>query len=75
MDGFVVRPCSAQLPLSRSVGWPVISPHWAASDGPIAAAMNEKPKAVFSHTPKQADWGPTENFGGDLSAEARGQRG
>jgi dihydrofolate reductase len=31
--------------------------------------MNEKPKAVFSHTLKEAGWGPVEIFGGDLSAE------
>jgi dihydrofolate reductase len=46
-----------------------MGPHWAASEGPIATAMNEKPKAVFSHTLQQADWGPAEIFGGDLSAE------
>lgn len=45
----------------------VMGPHWAASDGPIASAMNGKPKAVFSHTLQQADWGPAEVFGGDLS--------
>src|SRR4051795_5661716 len=28
----------------------IMGPHWAASKGPIATAMNEKPKAVFSHT-------------------------
>jgi hypothetical protein len=28
----------------------IMGPHWAASEGPIATAMNEKPKAVFSHT-------------------------
>jgi dihydrofolate reductase len=44
-----------------------MGPHWAASEGPIASAMNEKPKAVFSHTLKQADWGPVEIFGGDLA--------
>ena len=44
----------------------IMVPHWAASDGPIAAAMNEKPKAVFSHTLKTAGWGPAEIFG-DLS--------
>ena len=37
-----------------------MGPHWAASEGPIATAMNEKPKAVFSHTLKDADWGPAE---------------
>jgi len=30
--------------------------------------MNEKPKAVFSHTLRKAEWGPAEIFGGDLSA-------
>jgi dihydrofolate reductase len=29
--------------------------------------MNEKPKAVFSHTLKKADWGPAEIFG-DVAA-------
>jgi dihydrofolate reductase len=46
----------------------IMGPHWAASEGPIATAMNEKPKAVFSHTLKRAAWGPAEIFGGDLSA-------
>ena len=46
----------------------IMGPHWAASDGPIAAAMNEKPKAVFSHTLETVEWGPAEIFGGDLSA-------
>src|SRR5918998_388808 len=48
----------------------IMGPHWAASEGPIATAMNEKPKAVFSHTLKKAEWGPVEIFGGgDLGAE------
>ena len=47
----------------------IMGPHWAASEGPIADAMNEKPKAVFSRTLKNAQWGPAEIFGGDLSAE------
>src|SRR5690349_24993194 len=38
----------------------IMGPHWAASDGPIAKAMNEKPKAVFSRTLHHADWGPVE---------------
>jgi dihydrofolate reductase len=46
-----------------------MGPHWAASEGPIATAMNEKPKAVFSRTLEKAEWGPAEIFGGDLSAE------
>ena len=45
----------------------IMGPHWAASEGPIATAMNEKPKAVFSRTLQTADWGPAEIFGGDLS--------
>jgi dihydrofolate reductase len=31
--------------------------------------MNEKPKAVFSHTLENAEWGPVEIFGGDLGAD------
>ncbi len=46
----------------------IMGPHWAASEGPIAAAMNEKPKAVFSRTLEKAQWGPAEIFGGDLTA-------
>src|SRR5215210_3962358 len=38
----------------------IMGPHWAASAGPIAIAMNEKPKAVFSHTLEKAEWGPAE---------------
>jgi dihydrofolate reductase len=45
----------------------IMGPHWAASEGPIATAMNDKPKAVFSHTLEKAEWGPVEIFGGDLS--------
>jgi len=45
----------------------IMGPHWAASEGPIATAMNEKPKAVFSRTLKDATWGPAEIFG-DVSA-------
>jgi hypothetical protein len=43
----------------------IMGPHWAASDGPIATAMNDKPKAVFSRTLEKAEWGPVEIFGGD----------
>ena len=49
----------------------IMGPHWAASEGPIATAMNEKPKAVFSNTLEKADWGPVEIFGGP----GRGDRG
>lgn len=45
----------------------IMGPYWAASEGPIATAMNEKPKAVFSRTLESAEWGPAEIFGGDLS--------
>ena len=47
----------------------IMGPHWAASEGPIATAMNEKPKAVFSRTLQNAEWGPVEIFGGDLRTE------
>src|SRR5947207_12644675 len=46
----------------------IMGPLWAASEGPIATAMNEKPKAVFSRTLKKAEWGPVEIFGEDLGA-------
>ena len=46
----------------------IMGPHWAASDGPIATAMNSKPKAVFSRSLEKADWGPAEIFGEDLAA-------
>ena len=45
----------------------IMGPHWAASEGPIATAMNDKPKAVFSHTLEKAEWGPAEIFA-DVSA-------
>jgi dihydrofolate reductase len=45
-----------------------MGPHWSASEGPIATAMNDRLKAVFSHTLEKAEWGPAEIFGGDLSA-------
>ena len=41
----------------------IMGPHWAASEGPIASAMNEKPKAVFSRTLETTEWGPAEVFG------------
>jgi dihydrofolate reductase len=41
----------------------IMGPHWTASEGPIASAMNEKPKAVFSRTLETATWGPAEIFG------------
>src|SRR3712207_615582 len=46
----------------------IMGPYWAASEGPIATAMNEKPKAVFSRTLAKAEWGPVEIFGGELDA-------
>ena len=53
----------------------IMGPHWAASEGPIATAMNEKPKAVFSHTLENAEWEPVEIFGGDLGAEIADLKG
>ena len=46
----------------------IMGPHWATSEGPIATAMSEKPKAVFSHTLQTAEREPVEIFGGDVSA-------
>ena len=40
----------------------IMGPHWLASEGPVASAMNEKPKAVFSRTLERTDWGPVEIF-------------
>jgi dihydrofolate reductase len=48
----------------------IMGPHWAASDGPVAAAMNAKPKAVFSRTLTTADWGPVEIFSDPAAAIA-----
>src|SRR5919107_6237744 len=45
----------------------IMGPAWTASEGPIATAMNDKPKAVFSRSLEQAEWGPVETFG-DVSA-------
>src|SRR4051795_10872475 len=53
----------------------IMGPHWAASEGPIATAMNEKPKAVFSRTLAKAEWGPAEIFGGNLGAEIADLKG
>ena len=47
----------------------IMGSYWAASVGPIATAMNDKPKAVFSHTLMNAGWGPAEILSGELSAE------
>jgi dihydrofolate reductase len=41
----------------------IMGPHWTASEGPIATAMNDKPKAVLCHTLEKAEWGPVEVFG------------
>src|SRR3954469_11877111 len=47
----------------------IMGPHWAASTGPIATAMNGKPTGVFFHTLEKAEWVPVEIFGRDLRAE------
>src|SRR6476660_491505 len=52
----------------------IMGPHWAASEGPIATAMNEKPKAVFSHTLEKAQWGPVEIFAGDRARRSQTSR-
>jgi hypothetical protein len=36
----------------------IMGPHAAASKGPIAVAMNERPRAVFSQIQKSARRGP-----------------
>lgn len=41
----------------------IMGPHWTSTEGSIATAMNEKPKAVFSRTLEMAGWGPAEIFG------------
>ena len=48
----------------------IMGPHWTASEGSIATAMNEKPKAVFSNSLEKADWGPVEVFGDPTAAIA-----
>src|SRR4051795_7205948 len=57
----------------------IMGPHWTASEGPIATSMNEKPKAVFSRTLENADWGPAEIFddvgAGIAELEARDDEG
>ena len=42
---------------------------WPGSDGPIAAAMNEIPKVVFSRTLTTADWPESTIASGPLSEE------
>jgi len=46
-----------------------MNPHWQASSGPIADAMNDIPKAVFSSTLQDADWPETTIYRGELQAE------
>jgi dihydrofolate reductase len=48
----------------------IMGPHWQASEGPIATSMNDKPKAVFSRTLENADWGPAEIFADPTTAIA-----
>ena len=52
----------------------IMGPYWASSQGPVATAMNEKPKAVFSRTLDNPQWGPAEILGGDLSAAIADQK-
>ena len=52
-----MKPVSMRWGAAATRSWRL---HWLASEGPIATSMNEKPKAVFSRTLKNADWGPAE---------------
>ena len=45
-------------------GW---ATYWPAASGPIARAMNEIPKVVFSNSLTSADWDKTEIAAGDLT--------
>jgi len=45
-------------------GW---AGYWPSAPGPLAAAMNEIPKVVFSNSLTSADWGETEIAAGDLA--------
>ena len=53
----------------------IMGPHWAASEGPVADAMNGKPKAVFSRTLERTTWGPAEVFADPVAgiAELKGR--
>src|SRR4051794_32203475 len=57
------RPASMRWGAAATRPWGRTGRH---REGPIATAMNEKPKAVFSRTLEKAEWGPAEIFGGDL---------
>ena len=52
----------------------IMGPHWAASEGPIATAMNEKPKAVFSHTLEKADGDRPRSSAGTWAQRSRNSR-
>lgn len=45
-------------------GW---ATYWPGASGPIAKAMNEIPKVVFSNSLTSADWGETAIASGDLA--------
>src|SRR3954447_3726202 len=64
-------PRSWQTPASRAISPPCTRTTRAsrAARWTSTSSLNEKPKAVFSHTLKKAEWGPAEIFGGDLGAE------
>jgi dihydrofolate reductase len=46
-------------------GW---AGYWPGASGPLAKAMNEIPKVVFSNSLASADWGETTVASGDLAA-------
>src|SRR3954454_22415580 len=64
-------PRSWQTPASREISPPCTRTTRAsrAARWTSTSSLNEKPKAVLSHTLKKAEWGPAEIFGGDLGAE------
>jgi dihydrofolate reductase len=45
-------------------GW---ATYWPGASGPIAKAMNEIPKVVFSNSLTSTDWGETDIAAGDLT--------
>ena len=49
----------------------IMGPHWAASEGPIATAMNEKPKAVFSIPWRRRNGGQSRSSAGTWARRSR----
>ena len=51
-----------------------MNPHWQASTGPIADAMNAIPKAVFSSTLQDANWPETTIYRGELKPRSNASK-